>query len=107
VHVNLTPTGFGDKVALEAMSCGRPCLVANVGFRETLGEYAEPLLFRYGDPEDLAQRLARIWALSEGNRTSIGAYLREQIIRMHSLFGLGDRLIGVFEDMIRPNGKSI
>ena len=72
VHVNLTPTGFGDKVALEAMSCGRPCIVANAGFRETLGEYAEPLLFRHGDPEDLAQRLAWICALPESKRMSIG-----------------------------------
>ncbi len=29
VHVNLTPKGFGDKVALEAMSCATPCLTAN------------------------------------------------------------------------------
>jgi glycosyltransferase involved in cell wall biosynthesis len=107
VHVNLTPAGFGDKVALEAMSCGRPCIVANTGFRETLGEYAEPLLFRYGDPDDLAQRLARICALSEGKRASMGAYLREQIIRMHSLSRLGDKLIGVFEEMIQCNGKCI
>ena len=48
VYVNLTPTGSGDKVAWEAMSCGSLCLAANEGFRETLGTYAERLLFRYG-----------------------------------------------------------
>jgi glycosyltransferase involved in cell wall biosynthesis len=43
VHVNLTPAGFGDKVALEAMSCGALCIVANEGYRETLGDAAEKL----------------------------------------------------------------
>jgi glycosyltransferase involved in cell wall biosynthesis len=98
VHVNLTPTGFGDKVALEAMSCGRPCIVANAGFRETLGKYAEPLLFRCGDPLDLANRLEWICSLPESKRVSIGEYLREQIIKMHSLSGLADRLVAVFEE---------
>ena len=107
VHVNLTPTGFGDKVALEAMSCGRPCLVANAGFRETLGKYVGCLLFRYGDPEDLAQRLAWICALPESNRVSIGGYLREQIIRMHSLNGLADRLVAVFEETIACKEKDM
>ena len=46
VHVNLTPTGFGDKVAWEAMACGRPCLVANDDVVETLGRHADELLFR-------------------------------------------------------------
>jgi glycosyltransferase involved in cell wall biosynthesis len=41
MHVNLTATGSGDKVALEAMSCGRPSLVANEGFRETLGPHTD------------------------------------------------------------------
>jgi glycosyltransferase involved in cell wall biosynthesis len=101
VHVNLTPTGSGDKVALEAMSCGRPCIVANTGFRETLGKYAEPLLFRYGDPVDLAQRMEWICALPESKRVSIGVYLRAQIIRMHSLSGLADRLVAVFKDIMQ------
>src|SRR5262245_5835395 len=39
VHINMSPVGFGDKVAWEAMSCAKPCLVANEGFRETLGKY--------------------------------------------------------------------
>jgi glycosyltransferase involved in cell wall biosynthesis len=98
VYVNLTPTGSGDKVALEAMSCGRPCIVANVGFRETLGEYAEPLLFRYRDPLDLAQRLEWICSLPESERVSTGGYLREQILRMHSLSSLADKLVAVFAE---------
>ena len=56
--MNLTPAGFGDKVAWEAMSCGRPCLGANHDFRDTLGGHAERLFF-CGD-EDLAAKIAAL-----------------------------------------------
>ena len=96
VHVNLTPVGSGDKVAWEAMSCGRPCLVANEGFAETLEEYADRLLFRYRDPEDLANKLIYLLALSERDRNQIGFHLRQQVVRKHSLASLATNLIGVF-----------
>lgn len=95
-HVNLTPSGFGDKVALEAMACGRPCFAANEGFRETLGEYADRLLFPYGDPEDLTARLCWALDLHENKRGEIGSYLRERVIRLHSLDRLMDRLVELF-----------
>jgi glycosyltransferase involved in cell wall biosynthesis len=95
-HVNLTPTGFVDKVALEAMACARPCLVANEGFKETLGDVAERLLFRHGDAEHLAEKLAAILELCERDRDQMGQYLHQRTIQMHSLnhltFGLMDVL---------------
>jgi glycosyltransferase involved in cell wall biosynthesis len=96
VHVNLTPTGSGDKVAWEAMSCGKPCLAANEGFRDSFGEYAHHLLFRYGDPEDLALRLEWALSLSDGERAYLGSYLRQHVMSMHSLQRLADRLVQVF-----------
>lgn len=101
VYVNLTPTGSGDKVALEAMACARPCLVANEGFRETLGEYAGGLLFRYGDAEDLACQLEQLLAAPAQKRQQIGSYLSEQVIKMHSLEGLAGKLCTVFEQLVR------
>lgn len=101
VHVNMTPTGFGDKVAWEAMSCGRPCLMANEGFRETLGKYASRLLFRHGDAGNLANKLMALLALSEKDRDQIGLYLRQQVVRMHSLDRLAYNLIGLFQTMGR------
>ena len=93
VHVNLTPAGFGDKVAWEAMSCGRPCLVANDDFRETLGECQDDLLFRGGDPADLAAKLTALLAKSAAERTATGLYLRSQVGRLHSLPRLADRIL--------------
>ena len=93
VHVNLTPAGFGDKVAWEAMSCGRPCLVANDDFRETLGQHAGELLFRNGDAIGLAQKLATLLAKSSAERAAIGADLRAQVERLHSLPRLAERIL--------------
>jgi len=99
VHVNLTPLGFGDKVMLEAMSCGKISLAANEGFREVLGDVAEGLLFPAGDHEELAKRL--FWALSldPEDRTQMGFYLRERVIKMHGLDRLMDRLVELFKEL--------
>ena len=99
VHVNLTPTGSGDKVALEAMACGRPCLVANEGFREALGWDANQLLFRHGSADDLANRLETTLTMSFPEREAMGIYLREQVIQMHSLQRLIDKLLNLMDDI--------
>ena len=100
VHVNLTPLGFGDKVMLEAMSCGKISLATNEGFREVLGNVAEKLLFHSGDVEDLAQKL--LWALNlaSEDRNRIGLSLRERVIKMHGLDRLMDRLVELFNDLL-------
>lgn len=99
VYVNLTPTGFGDKVALEAMACGKICLAANTGFQETLGIYAEALLFSHADPQDLARKLAYILSLTPEERQQIGNYLRQQIIHLHSLDRLIQNLLALFAQL--------
>ncbi len=93
VHVNLTPAGFGDKVAWEAMACGRPCLVANDDFRETLGQHSDELLFRGNDDADLAAKLTALLAMEPTARDAIGLYLRSQVERLHSLPRLADRIL--------------
>lgn len=95
VYANMTPTGSGDKVVWEAMACAKPCVVANEGFRETLGKFADHLLFPHGDAETLATRLQLALSLGDEERARVGAYLREQVARMHGL----ERLAGVLEEI--------
>jgi glycosyltransferase involved in cell wall biosynthesis len=95
VYVNMTPTGSGDKVVWEAMACGKPSVVANEGFKETLGEYADRLLFSYGKPEELACRLKSLLSLSAEDRIRMGDYLRTQVIKMHSLPRLVSNLLEI------------
>jgi glycosyltransferase involved in cell wall biosynthesis len=101
VLVNLTPTGSGDKVVWEAMACGRPSLAANEGFRETMGEYAEVLLFPYRDIEVLVERLLWILSLSYSERERISSYLRERVVTLHSLDRLIEKICKLFTDLIR------
>lgn len=99
VHVNLTPTGFGDKVALEAMACGKPCLVANEGFRETLGRWTERLLFKHGDAKDLAEKLSVLLQEPPEQLSAIGEDLLQSVIKHHSLQRLAERLVGLFHNV--------
>src|SRR5439155_7421269 len=93
VVVNMTPTGSGDKVVWEAMACGKLCLVANEGFRETLGEYTDRLLFPYGDAKWLAERLAWALSLPDDERVRIGANLRERVVANHCVERLAQKLV--------------
>jgi len=97
LQVSMTATGSGDKVCWEGMSCGRPCLVANEGFRATLGHWAFHLLFRHGYVEDLAYKLERLLAMSESQRRAIGTDLRHSVMEQHSLKRLTDHLMSVLE----------
>ncbi len=101
LHVNLTAAGFGDKVALEAMACGIPSLVANRDFGETLAGLGDPMLFRPCDSADLSRCLRSILALPRDARMRIGRAHREQILRLHSLTGLAGRLVDIFKQLCR------
>jgi glycosyltransferase involved in cell wall biosynthesis len=98
VYVNMTPTGSGDKVALEAMACARLCVAANEGFKETLGKFADHLLYRHGDAAGLAAALQWALSLDESEKQRIGLYLRAQVIKMHSLDRLMARLVELFAE---------
>ncbi len=95
VHVNLTPTGFGDKVAWEAMSCARPCVYANEGFHETTGPAREALYFPHGNAEVLADRLEALLAMTPVERDALGTECRSGVLRLHSLDRLARRILQV------------
>lgn len=100
ILVNMTPTGSGDKVVWEAMACSRPCLAANEGFRETMGRWADLLLFNHGNSRDLTDRLRALLAMSEEERLEIGNALRKSVMENHSLEGLADRLVMLFGNLV-------
>jgi glycosyltransferase involved in cell wall biosynthesis len=106
VTVNMTPTGSGDKVVWEAMACGRPCVVANEGFRETLGRYAGPCLYTYGDSEQLAARLKWLLSVPQTERVAMGRYFRQQVESMHSLDRLAQNLANILQSTISSKRAS-
>jgi glycosyltransferase involved in cell wall biosynthesis len=89
MHINLTQRGFGDKVALESMSCGTPTLYANSDFNEFIPtEISKQLYFE----NDLLGKIKALLTLDESKRNEIGIKLHGIIEKNHSLSTLGDRL---------------
>jgi glycosyltransferase involved in cell wall biosynthesis len=96
VAVNLSPTGLFDKAAVEGMFAGKPTIVTNTDFLPLLGDAAE-LLYLPGSASetDLANRLARLLAMTPQQRADIGAALRARALASHSLDGLMDRIVAL------------
>jgi glycosyltransferase involved in cell wall biosynthesis len=105
IHVNLTPTGFGDKVTWEAIACGRPCVAANEGFRDTFAKYTEKLLFEYANANSLAERLRWVLSLDEAERNAMGAYLRQKVVGLHSLGRLATYLTTLLKELCLRKGQ--
>ena len=103
LHVNLTPKGFGDKVALEAMACGIPSVTANSDFIDLLGKYKELLYFKYRDPFSLAAKIRKLMDMTPYERRIMGYYLRKRIIENHSLRSLSCKLFDIFEGLSKKN----
>ena len=104
VHVNLSPTGALDKAALEAMACGRPSMVANEAFREILGPWADYLMFRHGDSQDLTRKLRRVLDMDTVTREHMQRDLRNVVVERHNLTHLIDRLVDLFDTLVAQRG---
>jgi glycosyltransferase involved in cell wall biosynthesis len=97
LHVNLTGTGSSDKSVLEALACGVPSLACNEGYRETLGPYADRLLFREWDAAELADKIERLLD-TRAEWPAMASILRRRVVEMHGLDGLMGRLVGVMHE---------
>jgi len=101
ITVNLSPPGLFDKAALEGMFAGKPTLVTNADFAPLLGDAADLLLLPYeAGPETLAERLARLLALSPDERAALGAELRARALAAHSLDSLMDRIVALMREAV-------
>jgi glycosyltransferase involved in cell wall biosynthesis len=99
VAVNLSPAGLFDKAALEGMFAGRPTIVTNADFLPLLGDYAGLLYLPDSASEtDLADRLARLLAMTPEARGTIGGALRARALAAHSLDGLMDRIVALMRE---------
>ncbi|GAF87891.1 unnamed protein product, partial [marine sediment metagenome] len=99
VVANMTPHIY-DKAALEACACGVPLFTTNEFFRDLFGRYADLLIADGSDPEEIAARLERLLKMDPKEREEIGRFLRDQVVRDHSLDGLMKKIVRTFESMI-------
>lgn len=93
IFVNTSPSGMYDKTIFEAMACETLILTSNLNLK---GEISDHFIFREGDTNDLAQKLAYLLALDSEIRSRYGKELRDYMLERHSLSTLGDRLSKYF-----------
>lgn len=98
-HVNLTPTGFGDKVAWESMACGVPCLACNRDFANTFGSFSTSLLFEHRDSDTLSERMCSIASRTLAERRSMGRYLSGRVHDLHGLDQLVSRVLSIITEV--------
>lgn len=100
--VNLSPQGLFDKAALESMLCGVPTVVSNAAFDSLLADQADALRISAPDDADsLARQLEVLLRTDAAQRHALGAALRARVAAAHSLDGLADRLVALFEEVSR------
>lgn len=101
VMVSLSRTGSLDKAVLEAMGCGLPVLATGRVYAPLLADEGDRLLAREGDAHDLAAKLADLLACSPQELDALGRKLRERVVAQHSLERLMDKLVAVFQEVVR------
>jgi glycogen(starch) synthase len=91
-------------VALEAMACGCPCLVADTGgLREVVPHEEVGLRFRSRDPASLARVAARVLT-DEGLGRSIVAEAHEHV-REFDWADVAERTLDVYEEMVAKQAR--
>jgi glycosyltransferase involved in cell wall biosynthesis len=97
VMVNTSKTGSIDKAVLEAMACGLPVVTSNEAFKSILAPWSDLLLIPPESPGKLVVSLLRLKDMTWEERAALGLQLREIVLRDHSLQGLVDKLMNVFQ----------
>jgi glycosyltransferase involved in cell wall biosynthesis len=85
VLVNNMRAGAPDKAVYEACGSCLPVLASNPSFDELFAGIEPPLRFERSSPDQLAERLRALAALSAQERAGIGRTLRERALASHSV----------------------
>lgn len=93
VLVNNMRAGAPDKAVYEACGSCLPVLASNPSFDELFEGIEPPLRFSRDRPEELAERLRFLAALSAEERAAIGRTLRERVLERHSADSWAERVV--------------
>lgn len=89
--------------ALESMACERTIAASNVGGLPEIIDDAVGVLFRPGDPEDIA---AKVVELLGRDRTAMGRTARQRVVANWSATRLAEHHLALYERLIRRFGGS-
>lgn len=95
LFVTTSDTGSLDKAPLEAMAVGVPVLASLPALESMLSPWKNMLYCMNPTPELIAEKIATFSSLASGERADIGAKLREEVVRIHSLPPLIKRIVEI------------
>jgi len=75
------------------MSCKVPVIVANTAFEEGFGQYDNKLIFKHGDPADLADKMQ---AVMDNEPDGLRDFLRDQVLDRHNVDNLISKMLKIF-----------
>ena len=89
-------------VVIEAMACGRPCIVTNtVGASELVSTGKSGFVVPPDDPEALAAAISRLLALPATARDEMGRTARETVERVSALPVISAQTVTAFRETLR------
>jgi glycosyltransferase involved in cell wall biosynthesis len=99
LYASHSTTGSLDKTTLEAMACELPIVVCNEAFLDIFDdEMKEKCFFRKGNYLELAEKIEHFM---NNNEEELKKRSREIVVKNHNVDFLIDKLVSVFEGMMR------
>jgi len=95
--LNLCPTGGVDKSVLEAMACSLPVLALNKSFEAIFGQFADNLMLKSDQPEELAKKIKWIHDLAESYQAKIAPVLSQKMAEEFSV----EKVVKIIADNIK------
>lgn len=105
--LNATSAGSGDKVVFEAAALGTLPITSNEAFHPLLGGLPLQLMFRDGNPDELADRVIEYSEAPLDTRRAIARELRRRVETEHSLEGWATRVIDLLRSPELSKGRSL
>ena len=96
IFVNLTDSGSLDKTIPESMACELIPIVSSRSYEKVL---PPELIFKEGDAEDLAGKLAKALDLTEVSAQNLGKKFRQYVLANHSLDLLMEKITMSFKKL--------
>lgn len=105
LFVNLSGTGSLDKAVLEAMACGKIVLTSNISYKRVLADCDPNLMIEEKNYGELARKIIDYLTLDEKVRKNLGLQLRNIVVANHSIDYFMDKLVSVFYELLKQQGK--
>jgi glycosyltransferase involved in cell wall biosynthesis len=93
IMINSSETGSIDKVVLEAMAHGLPCVASASAYGELLGRFG--LATAQQNPKLYADAVEHVLRMDEGTRMELAKMLRGEVVAHHSLSTLTNRIFSL------------